>query len=622
MAIGQIDFFNIHYSDTIAQYASICFDASLSEIFMAVLAGASLYIFGSRYERTGSAFITILNSYRITVLTLPPSLLSSLEPRLLSNLRILISAGEPCPKALGCKWLSSNRRFFNAYGPSEAAVCTTIYELTSTGLIDCETIPIGAPIHGMQIRAVAPQLQDVPKGQAGELLISGIGVSKYGYVNKVDLSIDGPFITFDGKRWYRTGDRVKAVGSNQQWLVYLGRLDNQIKLNGCRIELHEIEAVVLRSLGILYCVTILHRCMRCSIASGTIVVYFDGDIAETTVQKHLTQNLPTYMLPAYIIRRAASTVPITFSGKIDRKVLAMDETIHAYEKPLVPMTRVEQHLLHLWWQVLNHKQKDVELQHFTSQTTFARCGGNSLTAALLQMLIKKMFFADISIHMHMSLEEMSRTIHQTTTQLQEDCYRIISEDLQVNFNTHNRPFDTYPEKPVSSILITGATGFVGCFLLNELLHTTSANMVVMIRTKTTDEANHRLRAVFQKYGLLDETIEHVLDGSCQKRINLCLDTHFSNYNLNDQWCQIDTVLHCAADTDFNSCYENLRDTNVLFTQYLVDACFQHGIRFYYISSLSIFLFPKSNENQSSPPDSNHRNGRTQLAVHRWRLWSV
>ncbi|CAF3799024.1 unnamed protein product, partial [Rotaria sp. Silwood1] len=465
MALSQIRIFDIKPSDIVAQFASICFDASLSEIMMALLAGASLMIFHSPEERTGSKLIDTLNLFSITVITLPPSLLSALDPQKLLCIRTIISAGEPCPTVLAYKWTNSSRHFFNAYGPSEAAVCATIYEYdltTAAQLAKYKTLPIGTPIHNIRTRVVDSQLNDVPVGMPGELLLSGMGVSRKGYIGTINEKNNKAFVTLNQERWYRTGDLVTTIGPDHQMFIYFGRMDNQVKLSGCRIELNEIEAAVLTCPGVTHCIVVLHQCEKCDDDHGALAAYVDGTATTDFIQEHIIQKLPTYMLPTYMIIHSSFFLPTTLSGKVNRQLLATDQNVHCRHTNKTPLTSTEQHMYMLWCQILN-KEYDINMVVDPNDLTFAQCGGNSLTIALLHALLVTQFSINARVYAHMSLKQMANLLVQQNDKVDDIFYEAIMHDLNndtidlndVVHSSHSRVLDQ-----TSSILLTGATGAI------------------------------------------------------------------------------------------------------------------------------------------------------------------
>jgi amino acid adenylation domain-containing protein len=240
LARAQARAFDVRSDSRVLQFASLSFDASVSEIFMALTTGAALCLPGARAQWAGPALIGLLREHKITHVTLPPSVLAVLPADELPALRSLVIAGEACPAELVARW-ASGRRVFNAYGPTENTVCATIGE--------CEAgagggnPDIGRPMEHVQVYVLDRQLRPVPIGVAGELYIGGVGLAR-GYRNRARLTEDSfiPHPWSAGARLYRSGDlaRWRPGGT----LDFIGRVDQQVKVRGFRIELGEIEAVL------------------------------------------------------------------------------------------------------------------------------------------------------------------------------------------------------------------------------------------------------------------------------------------------------------------------------------------------------------------------------------------
>ncbi|MCL1472480.1 non-ribosomal peptide synthetase [Argonema antarcticum] len=241
LATAQIQIFNVQPNSRVLQFASLSFDASVSEIFMALVGGATLVIGTRESLLPGADLIQLLRDYAIATVTLPPSVLALLLPEELPTLQTIIVAGEACSPDLAAKW-SLGRRFFNAYGPTESTVCATIAEYTDRHK---SLLPIGRPIANTQVYILDAQLQPVPIGIPGELYIGGAGLAR-GYLNRPDLTeqkfIPNPFSNEPNSRLYKTGDLVRYLSDGN--IEFLGRIDHQVKIRGFRIELGEIEAVL------------------------------------------------------------------------------------------------------------------------------------------------------------------------------------------------------------------------------------------------------------------------------------------------------------------------------------------------------------------------------------------
>ena len=242
LTISQIEAFQIDSRSRILQFSSISFDASVSEIFTALTAGASLYLAERERLVPSRDLIELLQRWRITTLTMPPSVLSALPKAELPDLKVLISAGESCSAEIVRQW-ATGRRFLNAYGPTECTVCTTVAEVRDS----LGDPTIGRPMGDNRVYVLDSELRPVPVGVSGDLYVGGPGVA-IGYWQRPSLTaatfLPDPFSNVPGSRIYNTGDRARFLPGGE--LEYQGRKDNQLKVRGFRIEPGEIEAALRR----------------------------------------------------------------------------------------------------------------------------------------------------------------------------------------------------------------------------------------------------------------------------------------------------------------------------------------------------------------------------------------
>ncbi|TRU33563.1 MAG: amino acid adenylation domain-containing protein [Microcystis aeruginosa Ma_MB_F_20061100_S20] len=252
LALAQIETFAVSSQSRVLQFASFSFDACIWEVLMALGAGATLYLASKDNLMPGLPLIKRLRENKITHITLPPSALAVLPWENLFSLQTIIVAGEACSPELVKKW-SQGRNFFNGYGPTEGSVCATVAKCTPVD----EKITIGRPIPHVQVYILDSHLQPVPIGVPGELHIGGAGVAR-GYLNRPELTaekfISNPFVSLDPpltpldkggeqpSKLYKTGDLARYLPDGR--IEYLGRIDNQVKVRGFRLELGEIEAVL------------------------------------------------------------------------------------------------------------------------------------------------------------------------------------------------------------------------------------------------------------------------------------------------------------------------------------------------------------------------------------------
>jgi amino acid adenylation domain-containing protein len=238
--------FDIQPGGRVLQFANLGFDASVSEVFMALAGGAALVLARRDVLASGPDLIRLLREEQITTATLPPSMLATLPEEDLPALLTLCSAGESCPLETALRW-ASGRRFLNGYGPTEATVAACYHLLDGSDEAPA-SLPIGRrPLANVRLHVLDDRLEPSPIGVPGELYIGGAGLGR-GYLNRPALTAENfvpdPFGVEGGARLYRTGDRVRRLADGR--LHYVGRIDRQVKVRGHRIEPGEVEAALER----------------------------------------------------------------------------------------------------------------------------------------------------------------------------------------------------------------------------------------------------------------------------------------------------------------------------------------------------------------------------------------
>lgn len=238
MVEAQIKAFAVVPESRVLQFASFSFDASVSEVFMALASGAGLYLASRESLMPGPPLLKLLRENEITTVTLPPSVLAVMDEDELPALQTIVVAGESCPPEIVERW-GKGRRFIDAYGPTEDTVCATLAQLDGT------RVTIGRPIANNQIYILDAGLQPVPAGVYGELHIGGVGLAR-GYLNRPELTaekfIPNPFSANAGERLYKSGDLARWLPDGN--LEFAGRIDHQLKIRGYRVEAGEIETVL------------------------------------------------------------------------------------------------------------------------------------------------------------------------------------------------------------------------------------------------------------------------------------------------------------------------------------------------------------------------------------------
>jgi amino acid adenylation domain-containing protein len=386
LAAAQIDAFEVEPASRVLQFAATSFDASVSEIAMALLSGATLCLASQNSMLPGPALKATLREQDISVVTLPPTVLAALPADEFPSLRTLILAGEACTGELVKLW-SNGRRFINAYGPTEGTVCATIAICQGD-----EGTPIGRPMRNVEVYLLDQHLRPVPVGVVGEIYIGGVGLAR-GYNNRPDLTaerfIPHFFSSEPGGRLYRTGDMGRWLPRGE--IEYLGRTDHQVKVRGFRIELGEIEAALLSHEAVKEAVAMVRE-----EASGEkrliayVVAQREQAATVSELRRHLREIVPEFMLPSAFVM--IDKLPLSPNGKVDRRALPEpDNARPALEQAFVaPRSQIEQRIARVWENVLG-------IERVGAHDNFFDLGGHSLQMIRVQDKLREEFAEKLSI---------------------------------------------------------------------------------------------------------------------------------------------------------------------------------------------------------------------------------
>ncbi len=367
LALSQREALGIGPGHRVLQFASLGFDASVWEMAIALLSGATLTMAPKDALLPGEPLVQTLRNQKISMTLLPPSVLASLPIVELPDLQTLIVGGEACSPELVQTW-APKRTLINAYGPTEATVYATMGPCIANG----QRPPIGRPIANTQIYILNPALQPVPVGVPGELCIGGIGVAR-GYVHRPTLTaerfIPNPFAR---GRLYRTGDLAQWLPDGQ--IEFLGRLDHQVKVRGFRIELGEIESVLHQHATVETCVVIAREDTPGQKRLVAYIIPHDPAIfSPLALRDHVQQCLPDYMVPAAFVQ--IDSLPLTPNGKLDQQALPMPamERQHARHAYVPPRTDREHTLATIWARLLQ-----LPIETIGTHDNFFELGGDSI----------------------------------------------------------------------------------------------------------------------------------------------------------------------------------------------------------------------------------------------------
>jgi amino acid adenylation domain-containing protein len=382
--------FDLGPQDRLLQLPALNFDMSQGEIWGTFLVGGTLIAVSPEDAQSPEAMTALLREQRVTYAGLPPAMQSVMEAEPYPDLKYVMGGAEVLPPELVNKWNLPHRTYLNLYGPTECAIGQTHYVVPH--IVWKAPPPIGRPQLNRQIYIVDRHNNLVPRGVPGELLIGGEeGGLARGYLNQPELTAER-FIRdpFDENRMvYRSGDLGRWDADGQ--IEFLGRIDNQVKLRGLRIELGEVETALQSHPGVLRAVVLMRRDRN---GENRLVGYFTS-VAEPPpaeeLRRHLAETLPEYMVPTAWV--PLDRFPMNNDGwKINRNGLpdpVDDEPASEFVEPRTP-TEAE---------VSNCIAEVLSLPQVSRDDSFFDIGGNSLQALRVVSRINKTFKIKFSVRM-------------------------------------------------------------------------------------------------------------------------------------------------------------------------------------------------------------------------------
>ena len=382
LAGAQAERFRVTSRSRVLQVASFNFDASVSELVMALTTGATL-VLPPGEARSGEVLQTFLAARGITHVTLTPTVLRTLDPQRVPTPSVIV-AGEACDGELAARWVPG-RRFLNAYGPTETTVCATM----SRSLTGRGRLSIGSPIWNTQVLILDERLRPAPIGMVGELYVAGRGLAR-GYIHEPARTAERFVASPDagpGTRMYRTGDRARWRSDG--CLDYLGRTDRQIKIRGVRVEPAEVQAVLLRRPEVGDAVVIARADAAGSLRLLGYVVPRDGHLVDgPCLRSTLARTLPDHMVPTAVL--VLECLPITPNGKLDERALPEPDPAARRPSYRAPATPDQEILCEVFADVLQRERVGVDDNLF-------ELGGHSLTAMRVVSQIRSALGVEVPV---------------------------------------------------------------------------------------------------------------------------------------------------------------------------------------------------------------------------------
>lgn len=565
------------FNHSIVSITTISFDIFAYETLISLQKGLKVVLANENEQTTPHLLNALMEKNNVDIIQSTPSIMQIFINNLstmpaLRKIKYAILAGEQLPLNL-VKDLHnlSNIVVYNGYGPSETYYCT----LTE---VNDNIVTIGNPISNSQIYILDKNLKPVPVGVIGEIYISGDCVGK-GYLNNAPLTnksfIPNPFL--NGVTMYKSGDLGKYLKNGT--ILCLGRSDHQIKIRGLRIELQEIESVMMKYPNIQKVAVVKQEIKRREFISAYYVS--NKRISIPNFRKYLSNYLPSYMIPSYYT--VLDDLPYTPNGKIDKKLLPVPSEIKNTSKIAYqpPQSDLQNQLVEIFQKVLNTKPIGI-------YDNFFELGGDSLLAMNLNMELSKFTnkityqdifrFPTVSELEQIIITNNKNSLYSKVEDLPDGIMNILS-------NTQKREFLKKNHK--KSVLLTGSTGFLGIHILEQLLCMKDINIYCLIRPETglTPETKlkQKLNYYFgDKYNHMINKKIFIINGDiCKPNFGLSGET------LLDLTNNVDIIVNSAANVSHFGIYNDFYKTNVLSVKYMIDFCKKYNKKLYHISTIGV-----------------------------------
>jgi len=575
----------------VLQFAALSFDVAFQEVFSTLCTGCTLVLLDEATRRDARALLGLLGQQRVERLFVPPLMLQSLAEFFpaaniaLPALKDVVTAGEQLRITSQIVELFQNLRhcrLHNHYGPTETHVVTA---LTLKGdPAQWFTLPtIGQPIANTQIYILDEQRRPVAIGVSAEIYIGGANLAR-GYLHRPDLTslrfVADPFSSQPHARLYKTGDlgRWRADGS----IEYLGRNDDQVKIRGYRIELGEIEAQLAKHFKVREAAVIVRED---SPGDKRLVAYVtprDQSPGIEELRAHLQGALPDHMVPrAFVV---LDTFPVTPSGKLNRRALPPpDAEAFATIQFEPPQGAVELAIAGIWRDLLG-------AERIGRQDSFFNLGGHSL------LVLKALFQIEQALGCSLAVTDVykSPTVQELAARIRHGAVaeQFVNLAIEATLDQQIQPLPEAPQTPAKAVLLTGATGFVGRFLLAQLLEDTNATIYCAIRAPSQSQAASKLRRTLMHWDLWRKDYEARIVAVAG---DLRLPRLGIDEGVYDTLVQrVDAIYHCGSSMNHLETYSMAKLANVEATRELLRfATTQRPKQFNYISTLGVFAAPAS-----------------------------
>ena len=586
------DIMDIHTFKNQIGLASVSFDMFAVELFSCVLLGRTLYLLNEE-ELKNPMLISkkIINNNIEFIITTPTKidLLTSTEEisTCLKHIKALQLGGEILTTALVEKLrYYTDAKIYNGYGPTEISACCSNKYIEHDNVIN-----IGKPNPNVHIYIVDKDQNLCPIGVPGQLCVSGLGLSA-GYVNAPEKTVLS-FVksNFNDEILYKTGDIAKYTENGE--LEYIGRNDFQIKINGLRIEISEVETQLAAVKEIKSCVVLPDNSKKYLKA----FYVSDENLHVPNIKKSLAEKLPYYMIPKYIFK--LDSIPMTTNGKIDVTFLRnyKESECNSNVSYVAPETDLQKNLCQIWSNILDSK---VGIDNDVFEL-----GADSLLAIRfkVQALNINIDIPYADIFKYKTVRELSSSIEgsiRNKTPIEKYDYTQINNVLKENKIKLNYKINFCRN---NNVLLLGSNGFVGMHIIDSFIRQDTGKIYCLMRKKNGEEANSRFMNVLHFY------FGENLDKEVGNRIIIVEgDATKDDFGLNKTDYQsvienVSVVINSAANVKHYGDFDKFKDINIGAISKAILFCRQHSKRFIHLSTLSIsgnmFLDGTVSNNSSS-----------------------
>ena len=572
-------------SQTMLCMTRLGFDMVKPELYLPLVKGGVMHILPSDSAKDGYLLRDFLDKNPVSLMQATPS-----SWRLLlyagwkgNKDMTMITGGEALTDDLAEALVSRGKKLLNLYGPTETTVWSTAGQITKGS-----GVHIGYPLGNTKLYVLDQDLNPVPMGVPGELFIGGHGVT-LGYHGQPDLTrfryLDDPFDVSGTARMYRTGDRVRIRQDGA--LEYMERLDHQVKIRGYRMELKEIEHVLENADGVKEAVVLVRETGdgEKNLMAWVVPEDHSEGFDLHMLKEEMAAHLPGWMIPSRII--CLESMPLNANGKVDRKGLPDYSSDDKARIRVRPVRDLEKRLLSIWEEVL-------EIKDLGITDDFFEWGGDSLKAMKLLVFVNERLGTCLTVQRlfeNLTVQKLSITLErmlQGEEQIENDTAKMMRDDAVLEMEINTAASGTMAGSgAIDNVLLTGVTGYLGAYLLRDILEKTKARVWCLVRAKNRDKAFDRVKSNLETYGLWDVSYE-------ERVVPLAGDLSLPWFGLDEETYQaaagiVDAVFHNGAMVNFSYPYEILKKANVAGTRGVLAFSALNRIKpLYYVSTIGVF----------------------------------